>query len=180
MTYKVCGATKHQGDHGPCRRPAGWGTDHPGWGQCKLHGGAAPNNRKRALADAARDAAIKLGFAPVGDPLMTLASVTGELVAVKDYFRGEVERLTSIRTTTDEGGEQLRAELTGYQQALRDTVSALSIMAKLNIDERLAKISEAQAAAVIEAIGVACDAVGLDAGQRRLAIGAVRDHFAAA
>ena len=25
----------------PCRRPAGWGTDHPGKGKCKLHGGSA-------------------------------------------------------------------------------------------------------------------------------------------
>ena len=26
----------------PCRRPAGWGTDHPGEGRCKLHGGKSP------------------------------------------------------------------------------------------------------------------------------------------
>jgi hypothetical protein len=25
----------------PCSRPAGWGTDHPGRGKCKLHGGAS-------------------------------------------------------------------------------------------------------------------------------------------
>jgi hypothetical protein len=25
-----------------CNRPAGWGTDHPGQGRCKLHGGSTP------------------------------------------------------------------------------------------------------------------------------------------
>lgn len=35
---KLCGAkTKSTGE--PCRRTAGWGTDHPGEGRCKLHGG---------------------------------------------------------------------------------------------------------------------------------------------
>lgn len=35
-----CGARTRQG--GTCRKPAGWGTDHPGVGRCRLHGGATP------------------------------------------------------------------------------------------------------------------------------------------
>ena len=34
---KYCGAKTRTGT--PCRRPAGWGTDHVGEGRCKLHGG---------------------------------------------------------------------------------------------------------------------------------------------
>lgn len=33
-----CGAS-HNKRSGTCKRPAGWGTDHPGEGRCKLHGG---------------------------------------------------------------------------------------------------------------------------------------------
>lgn len=33
----LCGAKTRAGT--PCRRPAGWGTDHVGEGRCKLHGG---------------------------------------------------------------------------------------------------------------------------------------------
>lgn len=36
----LCGA-KHNKRPGTCKRPAGWGTDHPGEGRCKLHGGGA-------------------------------------------------------------------------------------------------------------------------------------------
>lgn len=39
-TGPICGARTH-GNGEPCRRPAGWGTDHPGRGRCKLHGGAS-------------------------------------------------------------------------------------------------------------------------------------------
>lgn len=37
---KYCGAKTRSG--GKCKRPAGWGTEHPGDGRCKLHGGASP------------------------------------------------------------------------------------------------------------------------------------------
>jgi hypothetical protein len=33
-------------DHKPCRRPAGWGTAHPGEGACKLHGGVMPGDKR--------------------------------------------------------------------------------------------------------------------------------------
>lgn len=36
--YPTCNSRKRQGE-GLCTRPAGWGTDHPGQGRCKLHGG---------------------------------------------------------------------------------------------------------------------------------------------
>ena len=39
--YDICGAKKKQ-NGGHCTRPAGWGTDHPGYGKCKLHGGCVP------------------------------------------------------------------------------------------------------------------------------------------
>lgn len=36
----VCGGKTRSG--GLCRRPAGWGTKHPGDGRCKLHAGSTP------------------------------------------------------------------------------------------------------------------------------------------
>lgn len=39
--YEICGA-KAKSTGKLCQKPAGWGTDHPGVGKCKLHGGATP------------------------------------------------------------------------------------------------------------------------------------------
>jgi len=44
---ELCGAKKRQGE-GNCARPAGWGTDHVGFKQCKLHGGSTTNGGKAA------------------------------------------------------------------------------------------------------------------------------------
>jgi hypothetical protein len=42
-----CGHAR--GENGaPCRKQAGAGTDHVGWGHCKYHGGASPNGRAYA------------------------------------------------------------------------------------------------------------------------------------
>lgn len=64
--YAICGAAKRQEPAGPCTRPAGWGTDHPGFGCCKLHGGKTPTQAARAKelqaeAEAAA-AAVRLGL----------------------------------------------------------------------------------------------------------------------
>ena len=47
---RLCGAkTRHNHDKngGFCQLPAGFGTDHPGEGRCKYHGGATPRNSGR-------------------------------------------------------------------------------------------------------------------------------------
>jgi uncharacterized protein YejL (UPF0352 family) len=36
-----CGGTSKR-THKPCRKPAGWRTDHPGVGNCHFHGGSTP------------------------------------------------------------------------------------------------------------------------------------------
>ncbi|WP_240738103.1 HGGxSTG domain-containing protein [Deinococcus fonticola] len=41
----TCGAKNRSGK--PCARPAGWGTDHPGEGRCKLHGGVGQKTSLR-------------------------------------------------------------------------------------------------------------------------------------
>lgn len=50
-----CGA-KAKGTGRPCRLPAGWGTDHPGAGRCKLHGGASLRKHGRRCSPEVRRA----------------------------------------------------------------------------------------------------------------------------
>ena len=56
-----CGARKRQGE-GCCKRPAGWGTDHPGTGRCKLHGGKTESHRAAAIEEQARKAVETYGL----------------------------------------------------------------------------------------------------------------------
>jgi hypothetical protein len=186
----LCNAPRKRGA-GLCTQPAGWGTPNagsdgtPGFGPCKLHGGCLPNVVKsfgtRRIDAEARDAVRGIVIEDVTDPLKALARHAGEIVAVRDFLRGEVERLESIRYQAG-AGEQLRAELAAYQAALRDTTAVLGMYARLNIDERLARITHRQAEIVVEALNAGLEAAGVtgeERGRARLAVAAaLRKHAA--
>lgn len=68
-----CGAQRRQAPQGTtCRRPAGWGTDHVGWGACKLHGGCVRSHGK-----AAAFAQVKQVAALFGVPRDDIDQITG-------------------------------------------------------------------------------------------------------
>lgn len=94
--HDECGAEKRGGGH--CTQAAGWGTDHPGIGACKLHGGCTPNHRKAAeIVRVEREAACQLraeGYEPTVNPVEELLSLGGEVMALKDVLRGRVATLS--------------------------------------------------------------------------------------
>src|SRR3954466_6759952 len=65
--YKICGATKKDGS-GPCTRPAGWGTNHVGAGNCRKHGGSTPTGIKYGQRVAAEEAVKSYGLPREIDP----------------------------------------------------------------------------------------------------------------
>lgn len=172
-----CGAKKRQGE-GTCQRPAGWGTDHAGTGCCKLHGGNTRDHRTAALREQAERTLADLNAPPVDNPLTELARIAGQVVAWKDGIADRVNELTSLRYSTD-GGEQLRAEVALFERALDRCERFLTAMAKLNIDERLTRISEQQAALVNHAVIAALQELGLPAEQQQEARRGVARHLRA-
>lgn len=173
--HPVCGAKKRQGE-GTCQRPAGWGTDHLGYGPCRTHGGNTRNHRTAALHQQAERALADLHAPPVDNPLTELARITGQVVAWKDALAEKVNELTSIRYST-EGGEQLRAEVALFERALDRCERFLTAMAKLNIDERLTRITEQQAALVNQAVIAALQDLGLSPEQQQEARRGVARHL---
>jgi hypothetical protein len=146
-----CGGTNRAGK--PCKHPAGWGTDHPGIGRCKNHGGSTPTHRQAAIREQARRTAHEAlellgreGVKPIVNPLEALAGLAGEIVATKDIFRERVAQLReeSWRYSDAKGGEQLRAEIAMYERALDRSARVLADIARLKIDERLTAITEQQ------------------------------------
>lgn len=172
---RFCGGKKRQGE-GTCTRPAGWGTDHAGFGKCKLHGGCAPSSRIAAVEAQARQVLARLDVPPVDDPLSELARIAGQVVAWKDMLADQVNGLSSLRYST-EGGEQLRAEVALWERAMDRCEKFLGTMAKLNIDERLARVTEQQAALVADAVGAVLGEMGLTPDQQRDARGRVGRHL---
>lgn len=122
---------------------------------CHAHGGRAKQVKAKAAERAAEDKIraqlARMDVAPIGDPLTELAKIAGQVVAWKDAIAEKVNELTSLRYST-EGGEQLRSEVVLFERALDRCEKFLTAMARLNIDERLARISEQQADLIMRAV----------------------------
>jgi hypothetical protein len=159
-----CGGKKKQGE-GTCTQAAGWGTDHPGFGRCKLHGGCTPNQvvaAERQVAEAeVRRVLAELSVEPVSDPLTGLMKLAGQVVAWQEATAGLVNRLESVRYRGANGAEQLRAEVILYERAMDRAVTVLAAIGRLNIDERLAKVTEQQVSLMVAAVNAALVAAGL-------------------
>lgn len=159
-----CGGER-RGGAGKCRLPAGYKTDHLGYGRCSWHGGASPTGSKSAReqelnASAAKELA-RLDVPPVTDPLTELAKLAGQAVAWKDAIAGKVNELTSMRYESENGGEQLRAEIVLWERALDRCITTLAAMAKLNIEDRLAGIRKQTADMLERALDAALESSGL-------------------
>lgn len=56
-TTGLCGAAVTEGGKprgGTCKKPKGWGTQHPGYGNCKIHGGLTQAGKTAAAREAGR------------------------------------------------------------------------------------------------------------------------------
>jgi hypothetical protein len=134
--------------------------------RCWAHGGQLPGVRARAAQNITEQKAAatlaRLDVAPVGDPLTALAEVAGQAVAWKNVMADRLNELTSLRYEGHGTGEQLRAEVALWERALDRCEKFLVSMARLNIDDRLAKVTEAQAAMIEQALKAGLAEAGLE------------------
>jgi len=92
---------------------------------------------------------------------ISLAQLAGQVVAWQDALADKVNALTDIRYEDARGAEQLRSEVALYERAMDRCNTVLGQIAKLDIDTRLAAISERQAEAIIGVIEGLLDFLGV-------------------
>ena len=188
-TEKDCGrihhgCRAHNRAGAPCgRAPAA------GQGICNMHGAKTGSHLAKAARVLAEEKAMALveklldqyDVAPVADPLSALAELAGEARRFLDIMGDLVNdlRADDIRYRGGAGAEQLRAELALYERAMDRLGKFLVDMARLNIDERLARITEAQATALVEFTRVLLAELRLSPEQEAVAAEAVPRHLRA-
>lgn len=179
-----CGAKKRQGD-GCCKRPAGWGTEHPGTGRCKLHGGATVSHRDAASEEMMRRAVVTYGLprdiAP-GDALLEEVHATAGHVA---WLREQVQALkpdelgwgmteqvekhaTEFSGTDTTHAAALNMWLEQYRWERKHLVDVTKAAISAGIEERRVKLAEAQGALLNGVIRRILDRLDLTDGQRTL------------
>lgn len=173
-----CGAKCRQSES-LCARPAGWGTDHVGWGNCRAHGGNAPANRKHAHDLRVSAEMEVLDAESINDPLSELSRLAGQIVAWKDAMGQRVQELTELRFTDAKSSEQLRSEVALFERGMDRCTQVLVAMAKLDIDARLARISERQTEVVVAAMIATLVELNMTSEQQTEARGVLVRHLRA-
>jgi hypothetical protein len=155
---RTCGARRRDG--GACTNPPMNGGE-----RCRMHGGSSPQAKaaaeRRQIEAGALALLADLDVDPVGDPLAALLRLGGQVISWQAATARLVNELESIRYRAGNGTEQLRAEVVLFERATDRACQVLATIARLNIDERLAAVSERQAEAVIGAVEAALAAAGV-------------------
>jgi len=121
MTDEYCGATTSDG--GECQLPAGWGTDDPGTGRCKHHGGAstgAPEGNKNAMTHGlSADPMGLFDWLSENDP----EAAAYILAKLHDYSERAPRPVFTVDVTPDDvdSFDDVTAQLTAYGDDLLTT-----------------------------------------------------------
>lgn len=152
-----CGGKLSKGKPGTCRRPAGWGTKHPGVGKCKLHGGSTPSSNKAALVKIAKAEAAKyatpIDMGPAESLLAELARTHGWI----SFFETQVGELRAQdlvwgKTRHKVGGEDYGSTseakpsiwFTLLQEQRKHLVAVVDSCTRSGVAEHMMRLAEDQ------------------------------------
>lgn len=162
----ICNA-KRKNTYKRCTKEAGWATDHPGFGACKLHGGGTPSS---ALS-ASRQMAVVMG-APMSvtphEGLLYCISVTRGEVEYCNMMLREIKEsdilqrpITITETHEDKvggggdkmtvmaGPEDLHIWIRIRQEAIDRLARYCKMALAADVDARLIKVAEGMATVLV-------------------------------
>lgn len=125
-----------------CRQPRGHKTDHPGTGNCWLHGGRTPNGKRHAQTEAAERELARLGVPRgTGDPFALLAKA----VQHADGHLEAASQLVQDASGTPADGAilvDLTAAVDIYETAIRTAFRTAKAAVDADVADRLAALDE--------------------------------------
>lgn len=158
-----CGARTRS--NGTCGQAALFGQ-----ARCRMHGGSSPQAihaaQLRMAESQARAVLAELEIEPCDDPLEALSLLAGEVLAWRDVLRDQVRRLSDLAGMDGFGVERARAVVELYERAMDRCGKVLTAIAKLNLDERMVKLSEAQGSLIAQVIEGTLRDLNLDESQQ--------------
>lgn len=165
-----CGAMRRKGET-TCRRPAGWGTDHAGWGACKLHLGSTAMHGESAQMAQAVATAQAFGVPRDVDPITGMLEMYHQTMGLLDFVEAMCMRLVpdemvwgvikEKRTGEGDGGEEgltpvereyapgvhiwIKLFETWHDRAFTEAERIL----KLDLDSRRVELAQSHVAAMV-------------------------------
>jgi hypothetical protein len=125
-----------------------------------MHGGSSPGAAAKAaevVLERRARALLPAEFAQHADPLGEALRTLSEAVSFRDALRDLVGEVRAIRYKDDKGGEQLRSEIAVYERALDRVGRMCTDLIRLGIEDRMTRVAELQAVAIVDAIREVCN-----------------------
>jgi hypothetical protein len=139
INNRYCGAKKRNGE--PCRQRAGRGTDHPGIGRCKHHGGSTPgHNSSLARKHAVDFMGAPIDISPIQAIIWCIRITAGEVQFLSDELVKLTEKDDWIESTIS--GKQLNVLQRSRAEAQDRLVSYSKIAIGLGLAERSVRLAE--------------------------------------
>lgn len=186
-----CGARRRNGE-ADCRRPSGWGTNHAGWGRCKLHGGTTQSHTESAQMAQAVATAQLFGVPREVDPITGMLEAYHQTMGILDAIEAMCLQLMPAdvvwgvvkekRTGEEEGGDGDGGGLTPVEREYAPGVNIwVKLLAewhdrafgeaerilKLDLDSRRIEVSQAHVAVLVQIL--LSPELALSEDQRRIA-----------
>lgn len=187
---RYCGARKRQGE-GTCTQAAGWGTDHPGIGACKLHGGSMQNHKTAAVTTQARRDVVLFGARRDVHPADALLELVQWTAGEVDYWRMRVKQLdeadltwgvTRVKEGGDDRGTTQEAKPNVAYVMLVDASNRLERYSasalKAGVDERRVRLAEQQGTLLHGVLVAVLGELGHDVAPGSVAAQVVLRHLA--
>lgn len=180
-----CHKKKRDGSGGHCHRPAGWGTDHVGYGSCKLHGGSTESHKAAARQEEARQAVATYGLPRTIDPAAALLEevhrTAGHVawLAAKVADTPEAELVWGVTEEVEKGaGEFVGTDTTRkavpnvwldlYRQERKHLVDVSAAAIRAGVDAAIVRVTEQQGALLAGAIAQILERLELSPAQQAL------------
>ncbi len=150
----------------PCKHPAGYGTNHPGIGPCKHHGGCTPAHEQAASKEIAKRECDRLGVAIDTTPADALLNEVREAAGNVSFYRELVQDLNEHPSDAGEPAlyhptHHASGEPTGeakphvlvvlYNEERARLREAAKAALHARIEERVVRMAEADAERIAEA-----------------------------
>lgn len=138
-----CGGLLRDGSGRYCTRPRGWGTDHAGFGKCKLHSGSSPSGRKAAQREQAAEAMRRLGLPVVVDPVEAMIAKLHLDFGHAAWLQTMLEEQTAIHD-----GDRPHVLWTMWRQVSTEAGRTAEACHRMGISEREIRLAEQHATLV--------------------------------
>lgn len=137
-----CGARTRNGR--TCNNPAGYKTDHLGYGNCHLHAGATPNGITHAQREAATDQVARLGLPRNIDPQTALLEEVHRTAGHVAYLEQLVQHGTDELTVDTMFGPKPSFWFDLYRQERARLIDVCKAAVQCGVAERHVQLAEQQ------------------------------------